>query len=221
MNPNSLKSAFCACGLVAAAATGLSAPLQRADVAADPAWVLHLDCDGLRPTAIGQFLLAEMEKPEARVKLAALQTIFNFDLRTQLHGLTLYSAGKAPEDGVLLVHADFEPDRLITLAKAAKDYQANTYKQYTIHNWIDDKKKAKDGVRPRVYAAIQGGRILVFAQQEARVAQALDVLDRARQTLPAADCSRNWAPSAAPASFRRPLAKWIFLTLPRTPPFSG
>ena len=179
MNTNLLKPALCACGLLAAAATALSAPLQRADVPAEPAWVLHLDCDGLRPTAIGLFLLAEMEKPEAQAKLAAFQTIFNFDLRKQLHGLTLYSTGKAPEDGVLLVYADFEPARLITLAKAAKDYQSTTYKQHTIHNWIDDKKKARNGVKPRVYAAIQGGRIVIFAQQEARVAQALDVLDQA------------------------------------------
>ena len=176
---NFMKPAFCTCGLIAATVTALAAPLQRADVAADPTWVLHVDCDSLRPTAIGQFLLAEMEKPEAQAKFAAFQTIFNFDPRKQLHGLTLYSTGKAPEDGVLLVYADFDPDRLVTLAKAAKDYASTTYKAHIIHNWIDDKKKARNGVKPRVYAAIQGGRVVIFAQQEARVAQALDVLDRA------------------------------------------
>ena len=176
---NLLKPALCACGLIAATLTTLSAPLQRADVAAEPTFVMHLDCDSLRPTAIGQFVLAEMEKPEAQAKLAAFQSIFSFDPRKQLHGLTLYSTGKSPEDGVLLVYADFDPERLVTLAKAAKDYQSTTYKQHTIHNWIDDKKKAKNGVQPRVYAAIQAGRIVVFAQQETRVAQALDVLDRA------------------------------------------
>ena len=183
MNTNLLKSALCACGLVAAAATALTAPLQRADVTAEPAWVLHVDCDSLRPTPIGQYLLAELEKPEAQAKFAAFQTIFNFDPRKQLHGLTLYSTGKAPEDGVLLVYADFDPERLVTLAKAAKDYASTTNKQHIIHNWIDDKKKARNGVKPRVYAAIQGGRIVVFAQQEARVAQALDVLDRASPNL--------------------------------------
>jgi hypothetical protein len=183
MNTNLLKPALCACGLIAATMTALSAPLQRADVAAEPAWVLHVDCDGLRPTAIGQFLLAEMEKPEAHAKLAAFQMIFNFDLRKQLHGLTLYSTGKAPEEGVLLVYADFDADRFITMAKAAKDYQSTPYKQHTIHNWIDDKKKARNGVNPRVYAAVQGGLIMVFAQQEVRVAKALDVLDRTAPNL--------------------------------------
>jgi hypothetical protein len=183
MNTNFLKSALWACGLVAATVTAPSAPLQRADVAAEATWVLHVDCDALRPTAMGQFLLAEMEKPDAQAKFAAFQSIFNFDPRKQLHGLTLYSTGKAPEDGVLLVHADFDPDRLLTLAKAAKDYQSTTFKQQTIHNWVDDQKKAKNGVKPRVYAAIQGGNVVVFAQREARVAQALDVLNRAAPNL--------------------------------------
>jgi hypothetical protein len=183
MNANLLKTAFYLCGFAAAGLPAWAGPLQRADVSADPAWVLHVDCDSLRPTAIGQYLLAEMEKPEARAKFAAFQTIFNFDPRKQLHGLTLYSTGKAPKDGVLLVYADFDPDRLVTMAKAAKNYQSTPYKQHVIHNWIDQKKKSQDEVKPRVYAAIQGGHIVVFAQQEARVARALDVLDRAAPNL--------------------------------------
>ncbi len=183
MNMNFLRPALCACGLVAATVTASAAPLQRADVAAGPTWVLHLDCDALRPTPIGQYLLSEMEKPEAEANLAGLQSMFNFDPRKQLHGLTLYSTGKTPEEGVLLVYGDFDADRLLTLAKQAADYQSTTHKQHTIHNWVDEKKKARNGVKPRVYAAIQGSHILIFSQQEARVAQALDVLDRAAPSL--------------------------------------
>jgi hypothetical protein len=185
MNITLLRTALHLLGLASAAGPLVAAPLQRADVPAEPAWVLHVDCDNLRPTAIGQYLLAEMEKPEAQAKFAAFQTIFNFDPRKQLHGLTLYSTGKAPEHGVLLVYADFEADRLVTLAKGAKDYQSTTYKQHVIHHWIDENKKAKKGVKPRVYAAIHGGRVVIFAQQEPRVAQALDVLDRATPNLTA------------------------------------
>lgn len=162
--------------LMAASLTALGGPLQRADVPAEPAWVLHLDCDGLRPTAIGQYLLAEMNKPEAQAKLAAFQSIFSFDLRTQLHGLTLYDAGNSPDDGVLLVYADFDPDRLVTLAKAAKDSQSSTHNQHVIYNWIDEKKHARNGVKPRTYAAIFANRLVIFGQREVPVAAALDVL---------------------------------------------
>jgi hypothetical protein len=183
MNAKSLRALLCSFGLLTAALPLLGGPLQRSDVPADPAWVLHLDCDSFRSTVIGQFVLTEMEKPEAQAKLAAFQSIFNFDLRKQPHGLTLYSTGKAPQEGVLLVYADFDDDRLLTQARAAQDYQCTTYKQHVIHDWIGDKKKAKNGVKPRIYAAIQGGHIVVFGQQKARVAQALDVLDRAAPNL--------------------------------------
>ncbi|HVM46635.1 MAG TPA: hypothetical protein VMU04_01340 [Candidatus Acidoferrum sp.] len=170
------RAVLAASCLAAAAFTALAAPLQRAEVAGNPSWVAHVDFDGLRPTAIGQYILSEMDKPESQAKLAAFKAIVSVDLRTQLHGVTVYSTGTTPQDGVLLVYADFDADRLVTLAKAAHDSQNNTYKQHTIYNWIDDKKKAKNGVKPRVYAAIDGARV-VFGQREERVAQALDVID--------------------------------------------
>jgi hypothetical protein len=171
-------------GLLAAGLTAGAAPLQRADLPAEPVWVAHFDVDALRPTTIGQYLQAEMDKPEAQAKLAAFQSIFSVDLRTQLHGVTLYSTGTASTDGILLVYADFDPDKLITLAKAANGYQSTTYKTHTIHNWIDEKKKPRNGVQPRVYAAIQGARV-IFGQREQPVAQALDVLDGAASRLSA------------------------------------
>ncbi len=175
MNSNFWKltlgtSSVCAFSLVAVAA-----PLQRADTAANPAWLLHLDCVALRPTTFGLYILSETDKPETRAKLAAFQTIFNFDLRKQLHGVTLYGTSPAPEDGVLMIYADFDPARLVTLAQAAKDYQSSPHGTGVIHNWLDDKKRAKDGIKPRVYAAIQGNRV-IFGQREDSVGRALDVL---------------------------------------------
>lgn len=170
------------CALLAAARPAQGGPLQRGDVAAEPSWLVHVDCDGLRPTALGKHLLGEMEKPEAQAKLAAFQALVNFDLRTQLHGLTLYGVGSSPEEGVLLVYADFDPDRLLTLAKAANDSQSTTYKQKVIYNWVDEKKKAKNSVKPRTYAAIEGKRV-IFGQRERAVEQALDVLGGASPSL--------------------------------------
>ena len=174
MNSTFWKTTLCFGGVCAFSLQLFAAPLQRADVATNPAWLLHLDCDALRPTVIGKYVLSETDKPEAKAKLAAFQTIFNFDLRTQLHGVTLYGSSPAPEDGVLMIYADFDPARLVTLAQAAKDYQSSPHGQNVIHNWIDEKKPAKDGVKPRVYAAIQGNRV-VFGQREDCVGQALDV----------------------------------------------
>ncbi len=183
-----------AMGVVCLAAAGLNAdgsPLKRADVAADPAWVLHLDCDALRPTTVGQYIQSEMNKPEAQAKLAVFQSLVSFDLRTQLHGLTLYGASDSPKDGVLLIYADFDAERLVNLAKATNDSQSAAYKQHVVYNWLDDHRKAKDGVKPRVYAAIAGNRI-VFGQRQEGVSRALDVLDGAVATLASPGAAPRW-----------------------------
>src|SRR2546430_15767239 len=155
MKSRLLKLALIAGGLFAALFQVSATQLQRADVAADSVWVLHVNCDALRPSAIGKYILAELEKPEAQAKLSVFQNIFSFDLRTQLHGLTLYSAGKSPQDGVLVVYADFDADKLVTLAKAANDSQNSTHNGHTVYNWVDDKKK-HHAEKQRVYATIQG-----------------------------------------------------------------
>lgn len=87
-----ILSAAC---LAAALVGAQAAPLEPATVINGPLWVLHVDTDALRPTTVGQYLLAEMEKPEAQQKFAAFQSIFSFDPRRELHGLTLYGAAKA------------------------------------------------------------------------------------------------------------------------------
>lgn len=182
MRQKILKFTFAAAFAGACSLPLAAAPLQRTDVAATSAWVLHLDLDALRPTVIGQHILSEADKPEAKAKLAIFQTLFNFDLRTQLHGVTLYGSSPAPEDGVLVLYADFDPARLVTLAQAAKDYQSSPHGQNVIHNWIDDKKKPKDGVKPRVFAAIQGNRV-IFGQRGETVARALEVVEGSLQNL--------------------------------------
>src|SRR5262249_52752656 len=146
------------------------------EVAGQPAWLVHVDFDALRPTTLGKLILAEMDKPEAQSKLEAFQSVASVDVRTQLHGATLYGAAASPEAAVLMLYSDFDSDRLVSLAQAAQDSQETKHKDHTIYNWIDDKKKANNGVRPRIYAAIHGKRVL-FGQREDSVAKALDVLD--------------------------------------------
>jgi hypothetical protein len=184
MKRNLWKSALAGCLMLAGTFTVTAGPLQRTDVTSDPVWVLHVDCDALKQTVVGKYVLGEMEKPEAQKKLAAFQAIFNLDLRTALHGLTLYGTASEPEDGVLLVYADFDPARLTTLAEGAKEHKSTTRGNHTIHSWLDEKKAAKDGVKPRTYAAIHNGKV-IFAQKESRVVDALDVLDRIRPNLSA------------------------------------
>jgi hypothetical protein len=169
------------CGLLAAAACLPSnplfaGPLQRADVASEPSWVLHLDCDVLRSSSLGKFIAQELEKPEAKNKLDAFQAMFNFDPRTALHGISLYGLDNNPDGGLLIAYADFDAARLQNLVKGAKEYQSSTHRSRTIHSWIDEHKKSPDGASRRMYGAVAGNRV-IFAQQQSRLTGALDVID--------------------------------------------
>lgn len=177
-----LRQPMCAAVVLALAQASFATQLQLKDIPASPYWVVHLDCDRLKTTQVGKYIFAEMDKPEELEKVSGMQNLFNVDLRNQLHGLTLYSSKDSPEDGVLLVYGDFDAERLTTIAKSARKYESVRCKSHVIHSWINEKKKPKKGVRPRTYAAIQGKR-LIFAQHEATVAAALDVIDGSSTTL--------------------------------------
>jgi hypothetical protein len=169
----------------ALAFTAPASPFQRAQVAADPAWVIHLDCDALRPTLIGKFVLDELNKPEADQKMSDFKTMFSFDPRTQLHSLTLYSSSSSESDAVLLLKADFDAEHLASLARSAGEYQSSDHNGHVIHSWVDEKKHGKDGEPKRNYASIHGDHLVILSQKQESVAKALDVLDKKAPSLAA------------------------------------
>jgi hypothetical protein len=162
--------------------TAGAAPLKRADVTADPGVVVHVDFDGLRATRIGKAILAQMNQPDIDSKFSALQAIFSFDPRTQLHGATLYSTSQNPPAGVLIVYAEFDSNRVLNLGKLAPGFQTLTNGSHLIHTWIDQKEKAKSGDSPHIFAAIQDNRI-ILGKAEAPVVAALDVFNGSAPSL--------------------------------------
>jgi hypothetical protein len=159
-------------------ATGavVAGPLQRHQVAADAVWMAHLDVDKLKQTQIGRHVLAEMDKPEAKNKLAAFEAIFSFDPRRDVSGVTLYGTGTRPDQGVVLLHGSFDTQRLVTLARAGIDYVATEHLNHVIHAWTD-RCKAKAGREDaRAFGAVHGSSVVLGQTHEA-VTSALDVLD--------------------------------------------
>jgi len=186
MKGNILKAIhFAVCLATGLTSTTFAGPLRSSDVPENPAWVVHLDCDTLRSNAIGKFILAEMEKPENQSKIAAVTAIFGVDLRTQIHGLTLYAAAESAHEPVLLLYGDFDTNRLVTLAKAAPEYDAMEHGQHTVHSWLDEKKKKGDGSHPRVYAALPSSGLIIFSARRLGVSEALDVLDKKAENIAA------------------------------------
>ena len=172
MKTNVLKLAMA--GLIFTGASAVFAgPLNPKDVAADPAVLVHVDCDALKSSTLGQAILSQ---PDVSDKLAAVGALFDFDFRKQLHGLTVYTTEGHTKDGALIVYADFEPERLITLAKMNDGFQSTTNGSHVIYSWLDDKKKTKDGERPRMCGAIMGHRVII-GQNAEHLAEAMNVID--------------------------------------------
>jgi hypothetical protein len=178
MNTSYFKLNSAALIALSLGASAFAAPLQRADVPANAAFVVHVDCDAFRSTTVGQYVLGELAKPENKAKVSVLQSLVGVDIATQLHGLTLYNAGNSGADakeGVLIVYADFDADKLSNLAQVAQNPQSTKHHGITIRSWTTE-KKSEDGSEVRIYGAIKGNRV-ILGRQESRVASALDLLD--------------------------------------------
>jgi hypothetical protein len=150
-----------------------AAPVAKNQISAEANWFLHADIDQFKQTQIGKFVLQQLEQPDAQQKLNYFKALVGVDITKQLHGLTIYGQGN---EGVLLIAADFDADRVVTLAKSAKDYQSAEHGKYTIHSWIDQSKNQ------RSYGAIAGG-VVILGEKSQRVENALDVIDGARPNL--------------------------------------
>jgi len=165
---------FLAClgALGAATITGLATPLDRHDVPVNPVLLAHVDLDALNSTAVGKAILADTD---VQTKLAGVQAAFNFDLQKQLHGFTVYTTSDQADDALLIIYADFDSDRLLTMAKAFPGFHAQTNGSHAVYNWIDEKKKTDD-TTPRIYASLAGHRV-VFGRKQSSIEGALEVID--------------------------------------------
>lgn len=180
--------------LLLVAWSAAAAPLKPADVSANPAWLLHLDCDALRQTYIGQYLLYQFDKPEIHSNMMMLQSIFTFDFRTQLHGVTIYSDTPSHKDDVIIIYADFEPDRFVTVIRGFKTAETSTNNQHVIYTWMNNDKI---GNGPPNYAVVKTNCI-VLTRNRACLNTALAVLDGTRPDFAVGNVLPEMAAGAVP-----------------------
>jgi hypothetical protein len=96
----------------------------------------------------------------------------------------VYATAETPPEGVLIVYAEFDSNRVLSLGKLAPGFETITNGSHLIHTWLNGKEKGTNGESSHVYAAIADNR-LILGKAEAPVAAALDVLDGAAPSLAA------------------------------------
>jgi hypothetical protein len=84
-------------------------PLQPGHVAADAAWVVHLDVESLARSPLGDRLRQRASTPPLDLPLDSLASSWGFDPRMDLTGLTAYGSRMDAGDAVCLVYGRFSP----------------------------------------------------------------------------------------------------------------
>ena len=164
-----LVGSVCVLGIACTAAAG---PFNRADVAGDSKWVVHLDVTKLKGTQLGGYLMSELKTEQANRKFDAFQVIFGFDPRAAIDSVTLYGVNNKRGGSVALIRGKIDSERLVTLLRADESYVAHKYGQHTVHRWIDKKKNEES------FGGVHGSGTIIISGGRAAVEKALDVLDR-------------------------------------------
>ena len=172
--------------------SSVAAPLERADLPEHPAWLLHFDWDALRQTHFGQYLLYEWDKPEVYSNIVSFQSIFGFDFRTHLHGITVYGRDPNRKDGIIIIYANLDPGHLAAMLKGKEGAETTTNNLHVIHSWIDKQQNAGPDGEGRGYAVILNNRLLMAYRKE-DILSALAVMDGAAPNLSA---GKLWAEGA-------------------------
>ena len=159
------------CWMASVMLNAWASPLQPQDVGADAAILLHVDIDSLLASSVGKVILAT---PGVQAALPNIRMMFEVDISSQLHGVTLYTKMDQPTNGVLIVYADFNSNRLINVAQSFPGFETSSHGAETIYSWLDE-KNATNGYVPRIYAALRGKRV-IFSKAERILAASLEVI---------------------------------------------
>ena len=163
-----------------------AAPLKPDQIPAAAKWFLHIDFDGLRETATGKDLFAQVEEQHGR-QFRAIKRMFSLNPLTDLAGVTLMGPG-GKDMAVALIDGRFDRAHIEDIIGAADDYDTHRHGDFTVHEWTDDKKG-----KPQ-FGAFVSDNLIAFSEQEGLLHDALDVLGGKKDSLPADPyCKKNGA----------------------------
>lgn len=161
--------------LLGAAAMASADPLDGQRVARDAKWMVHVDFAAVKRTELARYVAERwLVHPDAQKSLRDAREAIGLDPIEDLVGLTFYGRSYRPEDGVVLIEATGNRDRLAAFLKQQPGYTTVGHREHTIHRWKE--AEGQQGERS-LAGAIYGDRLLVVGRSESLVREAIDVLD--------------------------------------------
>jgi len=167
--------------VLALAATAVGSPLQKEQVAADAKWLVHLDVDKLRSTAIGDYVINQVLDS----KLGPLTRQFDFELDwKKVRSLTAYGTGFQSEssfNGVLLVNTELDLQKALDAA-IEKTSQDTNNKSASIQKTLEGDVTTYS-LKDHMFVSFQPGRPVIVAKSLDSIQKAGEVLSRTSPNL--------------------------------------
>lgn len=120
-------------GLALLSPPGQAAKLDKANVAKDSKFVMHLDFDAIRTSKLGSTVIKQAREEEGEERIDAMKEIIGFDPFTALKSMTMSGNGEEENGLIVLKHAA-ETKKVLSFIKLEEDYRPTEYKDHTIHN---------------------------------------------------------------------------------------
>jgi hypothetical protein len=163
-----------------------AAPLDRAQVPANATWLVQIDVDAMRESKVVEAFFKECGRDGGLFDawFDRIERRCGIDPRSDLHGVTIFGERIAPRDTVMIVHSQVDKDRLLALARSARDHRTEKHGDHEIHTWTD---RGGPGPEHQAAGAFFEKDKLVIAGSVERLNEALDVLDGKGDTLAKSD----------------------------------
>jgi len=153
-----------------------AAPFNPEHVAADAKWIIHLDVEAMRATAVGKMCGEEvLSREELRRHLDKMREEIGMDPSEDLLGATMYDTQFKKEHGVAMIRVR-QVDGTRLIAKLNEKEPGNRmleYKKHELYLWT----KRCHGKEMTVCGTLHDNQVMIFSRDPLKVIAALDVLD--------------------------------------------
>ncbi len=169
---------------LAAALPCRAEPLAASRVAADAKWVAHVDFEAARAAILAQEVWKRwLNRGVARDVLRRLDRAVGTDLLDELRGVTFYGSSFDAADGVVLVRAKVDRERIQSLLGRNATHRVTTFGRHSLHAWV---QKIDDRMQAAVIGCFARDDLMVLGRDSRRVEHALQVLDGTSPSLASA-----------------------------------
>jgi hypothetical protein len=145
---------------------------------ADTQWLVHVDARQTLSGDLGNWIRSSIEQSKDKAKLDALVVMTGFDPFSDLANVVICGSSLEQHDAICYVEGRFDQQRLVTLVKAANDYEAMAHGTRTIHHWTNEGKK-----QGPVFASFLNDGTLAIGSGLTAIEHALDAGDAKIPTL--------------------------------------